>query len=458
MDYVIKLENVSKKFQLYSAPIDRLKESLHPFRKRLHHEHWVLNNINISVQCGETVGIMGRNGAGKSTLLQLITAVLEASEGEVSVKGRISALLELGAGFNPEMTGRENVLAQAILMGMSRREMNLKLPEIEEFADIGEYIDQPVKSYSSGMFVRLAFAMYISVEPDILIIDEALAVGDAAFQEKCFTKLKELKEEGKTFLLVSHSAALIADLCDRVIVIEDSKISFDGDPRPGLVHYGQILFGKSTTKDSGIGLLTTTDEDNIKEINIGDVSLNIESIVYESFFSIDTDSVELNGQWYNKDEIRYGSRDIAYICDYLIMCNEHYADSTIAIDDNLDIYIKIASLSEVKNPRVAISLHTPTGTLIYGTNSSRLGIKIDKFDGGEIYIFRFSLNNKLHPGSYLMSFFLHDDNPANPASLDVRQSIAILEVTNVSQFNGLVDLKAKVFQIDKNSLMKDRSQ
>lgn len=164
MDQVIELRSLSKAFHLYTKPIDRLKESLHPFRKQFHHEHWALKGISFSVRRGETVGIMGRNGAGKSTFAAAsITSVLEPSEGEVRVQGRVSALLELGAGFDPEMTGRENVLAQAILMGMTRREMTLKLPEIEAFADIGEYIDQPVKSYSSGMFVRLAFAMFISM-------------------------------------------------------------------------------------------------------------------------------------------------------------------------------------------------------------------------------------------------------------------------------------------------------
>ncbi len=457
MDCVIKFQNVSKKFHLYTKPIDRLKESLHPLRKRFHHEHWVLKEINFSVQRGETVGIMGRNGAGKSTLLQLLTSVLEASEGKVAVKGRISALLELGAGFNPEMTGRENVLAQAILMGMSRREMNLKLPDIEEFADIGEYIDQPVKSYSSGMFVRLAFAMFISVEPDILIIDEALAVGDAAFQEKCFKKLKEFKKAGKTFLLVSHSASMISGLCERVIVLEHGKVSFDGEPRPGLQHYGQLLFGTSAAKSDGIKNLSSSNDESVKVIKIGDVSLTLNKEVFESFFSFDTENMNLNRQWYNKDETRSGDRKNAYICDYLIMCNHHYAEASIYKDDIVDVYIKIAVLNVVENPRISINFHTPNGSLIYGANSTLLGLRVDKFESDEIKYFRFTMNNMLHPGSYLMSLGLVDNYPVNPMKLDIRESIAILEVSGAPGFNGLVDLKPELYQIDPHSVTNEKS-
>lgn len=451
MDHVIELRNVSKKFRLYTKPIDRLKESLHPFRKQFHHEHWALKEISFSVQRGETVGIMGRNGAGKSTLLQLITSVLEPSEGEIFVRGRVSALLELGAGFNPEMTGRENVLAQAILMGITRREMTLKMPEIEAFADIGEYIDQPVKSYSSGMFVRLAFAMFISVEPDILIIDEALAVGDAAFQERCFKKLRELKEAGKTFLLVSHSASLISALCDRVIVIEASSIYFDGEPRQGLMLYGQLLFGSSATKGNGIELLSGKREAGVKTIKLGEISTNLSGGLMEKFFGR-TASADPIGQWHNKDELRSGNRQIACICDYFITGEEHTETQAISTGHALYIYVKIAAFNSVENPRVSISLQTPTGFLIYGTNSSLLGLKLDGLVNGEVRFIRFTLNNQLHPGSYMLSLGLVDDCPVNPIKLDVRQSLAVLDVSGIPDFNGLANLQAKVFQLDTSSL------
>src|SRR5437016_1893645 len=197
-EVAISVRDVTKKYRLFRSPQEILKEALHPFRKRYHREFWALNGVSFDVAPGQTVGILGRNGSGKSTLLQIIAGIIQATSGEVIVNGRISALLELGAGFNPEFTGRENAHFQAQLMDLSREEIDRRLPEIEAFADIGEFFDQPVKTYSSGMFVRVAFASAINVDPDILIVDEALAVGDAKFQNKCFLKFKEFQGAGKT--------------------------------------------------------------------------------------------------------------------------------------------------------------------------------------------------------------------------------------------------------------------
>ena len=190
----IRIENLSKKYRLFASPRARLKEALHPFGKKYHREFWALKDVSFEVPKGQTLGILGRNGSGKSTLLQIIASVLQPTEGRVEVNGRVSAMLELGAGFNPEFTGRANVMFIGTLMGFSEADMRERLPAIEAFADIGEFIDQPVKTYSTGMFARLAFAAAINVDPDILVVDEILAVGDARFQQKCFRKFQEFQE------------------------------------------------------------------------------------------------------------------------------------------------------------------------------------------------------------------------------------------------------------------------
>ena len=203
-EIAIKVDDVSKMYKMYDKPMDRLKESLGLTRRKCYKEHYALNHISFQVYKGETVGIIGTNGAGKSTILKIITGVLGSTAGQVQVNGRISALLELGAGFNSEYTGIENVYLNGTMIGFSKEEIDAKLSDILDFADIGDFVYQPVKTYSSGMFVRLAFAVAINIEPEILIVDEALSVGDVFFQAKCYRKFEEFKEHGKTILFVSH--------------------------------------------------------------------------------------------------------------------------------------------------------------------------------------------------------------------------------------------------------------
>ncbi len=224
----IKVENLSKVYKLYSHPLDRLKETFHPWRKVYHTDFYALDDINFEIKKGETVGIIGKNGAGKSTLLKIITGVLTQSSGQAQINGRIASLLELGAGFNPEYTGIENIYFQGTLMGLSHEEMVQKIDSILAFADIGDFIHQPVRMYSSGMFARLAFSVAINVDPDILIVDEALSVGDFAFQYKCFMKFKQLKESGKTILFVTHGMQEIIKYCDRAIYLRNGILRMDG--------------------------------------------------------------------------------------------------------------------------------------------------------------------------------------------------------------------------------------
>ena len=254
-DIAIKVENLSKVYKLYNAPIDRMKEALHPRKKIYHKEFYALNDVSFEIKRGECVGILGKNGAGKSTILKIITGVLSPTSGKVEVNGKISALLELGAGFNPEYTGMENIYFQGNLMGFEREEMDAKVQAILDFADIGAFIDQPVKNYSSGMFARLAFAVAISVEPDILIVDEALSVGDMFFQAKSMTHMKKLIEsDNTTVLFVSHDIASIRSMCSKAVLLENGSVKMFGSADEVTNEYFASKYSteKSSSTDSNI--------------------------------------------------------------------------------------------------------------------------------------------------------------------------------------------------------------
>jgi ABC-type polysaccharide/polyol phosphate transport system ATPase subunit len=262
---VIRIENLTKTYQLYESHADRVKEAFHPLRKKFHRPFHALKNISLEIFQGEFVGIIGRNGSGKSTLLQVITGILEPTAGNITVNGKISALLELGAGFNPEFTGRENVYLNASILGISRGEIDRRFPEIEDFADIGDFIDQPVKTYSSGMFVRLAIAIAINVKPEILIVDEALAVGDMFFQQKCIRYFEE-KMAHCTKVLVTHDMHAVMNLCKKVFVLDCGELVYSGEPLDAVEYYTKAvhneMFGgraPSAASNSGLAQPETAD-------------------------------------------------------------------------------------------------------------------------------------------------------------------------------------------------------
>lgn len=249
-EVAIQVSNLSKCFQIYEKPSDRLLQMLARGFKKYYREFWALKNVSFEVRKGETVGIVGRNGSGKSTLLQMICGTLNPSGGDIKVNGRIAALLELGSGFNPEFTGRENVYMNAAVLGLTKKEIDARYAEIEAFADIGQFIDQPVKTYSSGMTVRLAFAVAINVEPEVLIIDEALSVGDELFQRKCFSRIEAIKKNGTTILFVSHSGAAVVGLCDRAILIDNGDVLASGPPKKIIGKYQRLLYAPSDKRTS----------------------------------------------------------------------------------------------------------------------------------------------------------------------------------------------------------------
>jgi lipopolysaccharide transport system ATP-binding protein len=256
-DFSIRVEMLSKRYEIYAQPADRLKQMILPRMQRATRRHsrayfnefWALRDVSFDVHRGETVGIVGRNGSGKSTLLQLVCGTLTPTMGSITVKGRIAALLELGAGFNPEFTGKENVRLSGLLYGLSEDELRERWQAILDFAEIGDFIDQPVKTYSSGMFVRLAFAVAINVSPDILVVDEALSVGDEAFQRKCFARIDALREGGTTVLFVSHAAGTVIELCDRAVLLDGGELIARGTPKFVVSRYHKLLYSQADKLD-----------------------------------------------------------------------------------------------------------------------------------------------------------------------------------------------------------------
>ena len=249
-EIAIAVENVCKVYKLYDKPMDRLVEALGFTKEKKYREHFALSNVNFHVKKGECIGIIGTNGSGKSTILKIITGVLNPSSGNVTVNGRISALLELGAGFNMEYTGMENIYLNGTMNGFSNEEIEKRIPDILEFADIGDYVNQPVKTYSSGMFVRLAFSVAINIEPEILIVDEALSVGDVFFQAKCYHKFEEFKEQGKTIIFVSHDLSSISKYCDRVILLNQGVKLGEGSAKEMIDDYKRVLVGQYELPES----------------------------------------------------------------------------------------------------------------------------------------------------------------------------------------------------------------
>ncbi len=241
----IEIRHVGKCYEIYDKPQYRLWQSVFRGRRQFYREFWALTNVNFDIQHGETFGIVGRNGSGKSTLLQIVAGTLQPTTGKVSVHGRVAALLELGSGFNPEFTGRENVFLNAAMLGLSRAEIEARYDDIVEFSEIGDFVDQPVKTYSSGMYVRLAFSVAINVDPDILIVDEALSVGDEAFQRKCFARIRAIREKGATILFVSHSGSTVIELCNRAVLLDHGEQLLLGPPKPVVSRYQQLMYAPS---------------------------------------------------------------------------------------------------------------------------------------------------------------------------------------------------------------------
>lgn len=381
MENVIEVNHVSKIYNLYAKPSDRLKETFFPKHPR-HKEFSALQDVSFDVKKGEILGIIGKNGSGKSTILKIITNVLTPTEGEVKVKGKIAALLELGAGFNMEYTGIQNIYLNGQMIGFSEEEMNEKLDDIIEFADIGDHIYQPVKTYSSGMFARLAFSVAISVDPDILIVDEALSVGDIFFQNKCYRRFEEFRNRGKTILFVTHDMGSVVRYCNRCVLLNAGKKLAEGTPREMVDLYKKVMVGQWDDRDA------KTDEVELKVQE----KLNLEN----------SDTLWKDQILVNPSIEVYGDGR-ATIIDFGIFSEDGSLGNNVYKGDYYTVKMKVKVNEDNLSPIFAFKLRDTKGLELTGTNTMLENIDTSMIKKGDIVTISFYQKQYLQPGQYLVS-------------------------------------------------------
>ena len=398
-DIAIEVKNLTKIYKLYDKPMDRLKDSLGLAKKGKFKEHKALNNVSLSVKKGETVGIIGTNGSGKSTILKIITGVLSPTEGEVNVDGHISALLELGAGFNMEYNGIDNIYLNGMMIGFSEEEIEKRMDAILEFADIGDYVYQPVKTYSSGMFVRLAFAVAINIDPEILIVDEALSVGDVFFQAKCYHKFEEFKKKGKTILFVSHDLSSISKYCDRAVLLNQGVLLGEGTPKKMIDIYKQVLVGQYPLPSSDVENLL--DDESIRE-----AAASADKRADAKIKGDDKKSDEAP----QKDEsvsdveaLEYGD-GAAVITEYYITDNKGVRTNSIIKGTDFTVHMRVKFNRNVSAPIFAMTFKNVMGIEITGTNSMVEKAFLEPVKAGDVKDITFTQNMSLQGGDYLLSF------------------------------------------------------
>ena len=394
-DIAISVNDVSKMYKLYDNPMDRLKESLGLSRKKKYKEHYALNHVSFQVHKGETVGIIGTNGSGKSTILKIITGVLSPTGGEVSVNGRLSALLELGAGFNGEYSGLENVYLNGSIIGFSREEIDAKLQSILDFADIGEFIHQPVKTYSSGMFVRLAFAVAINIDPEILIVDEALSVGDVFFQAKCYRKFEEFKEMGKTILFVSHDLSSIGKYCDRVVLLNKGEKLAEGGAKEMVNLYRRVLVNQYDDADLEEGA-ENAEAGQDGQLTDGTAGENVSKKEHAGGGRAMKDSLNLNPK-----VLEYGSK-LGEIVDFAIRDDTGMITNVIEKGKEFSVQMKVRFQADVNDPIFAFTLKDLKGTEITGTNTMYEHTPVKPQKAGDVREITFKQIMPLEAGEYML--------------------------------------------------------
>ena len=390
---VIQVKDLTKMYKLYDKPSDRLKEALGLTRKKLYKEHYALHDVNFDIYEGECVGIIGTNGSGKSTILKIITGVLTPTAGEVKVDGRISALLELGAGFNMEYSGLENVYLNGTMIGFSKEEIDARLNDILEFADIGDFIHQPVKTYSSGMFVRLAFAVAINIEPEILIVDEALSVGDVFFQAKCYHKFEEFKKMGKTIVFVSHDLSSISKYCDRVYLLNQGNILGEGSPKAMIDTYKRVLVGQYDGPES-VG------EETASLLDDEDLQRAAAQKADEKGTDASQASMEAKGQ--NPNALEYGTKQ-AQIEEFYITDDRGVPTNAILKGSMFTIHMRVRFMDHIPAPIFAFSVKNVIGVEITGTNTMIEKAFLDSVEPEEVKNVTFTQKMNLQGGEYLLS-------------------------------------------------------
>ncbi|RHV48999.1 ABC transporter ATP-binding protein [Lachnospiraceae bacterium OM04-12BH] len=376
----IQVKGLEKAYKLYDKPSDRLKEALGFGRKKRYKEHYALKGVDMTIYQGETVGIIGTNGSGKSTILKIITGVLNPTGGSVHVNGRISALLELGAGFNMEYNGIENIYLNGTMIGFSKKEIDAKMDDILNFADIGDYVHQPVKTYSSGMFVRLAFAVAINIEPEILIVDEALSVGDVFFQAKCYHKFEEFKEMGKTIVFVSHDLSSISKYCDRVVLLNQGVKLGEGSPKEMIDAYKQVLVGQYVPAADDHSLLSDKEITAAAAAAAGTVKGEV-----------------------NPELLEYGTKD-AMITGYKITDDMGRETSALLKGKECTITMQVHFEHDIEAPIFAFTIKNIKGVEITGTNTMVEKAFLSPVRAGSNMEITFTQKIDLQGGEYLLSF------------------------------------------------------
>lgn len=416
-DIAISVKNLTKTYRIFNHPGDRIKQALTFGRVKFHKEFTALKDVSFEIRRGETVGIIGRNGSGKSTLLQLICGILKPTSGSVIVNGRISALLELGSGFNPEFTGRENIYFQGVIMGFTPEEMDARVEDIIAFADIGEFIDQPVRTYSSGMFVRLAFAVAVHVDPEVLVIDEALAVGDSSFQTKCLKRINLIRNDGASILFVTHSLEQIAHFCDRALLLDRSAFIALGETAQVLDEYiyrtNNSLFQNNHVQCDEY----QADLEDIFEINCN----------------------------YNTDETRWGDK-AAVIISFCLIQSEKVNPQTFVAGMPCEVRIRISFKHAVERPIYGFTLKSKGGGHLCSTNSRELLVK-DKFlpqpAGSELEVV-FCFSPFLDQGEYLISVGVASETESGIQPHDRRYDSIKFRIQPPYLANGDVDFQPSI--------------
>ena len=407
MTVALRVENVSKQYRTYARPSDRLKESITRGRLRRHQEFWALRDVSFELDKGSTVGVVGPNGCGKSTLLQIIAGTLEPTHGNVWHEGRVAALLELGAGFDPEFSGVENVYMNASLLGLSRRETDRLFPSIERFAEIGQFLYQPVKTYSSGMFVRLAFAIAASVEPEILLVDEALAVGDAVFQHRCLRRMQELQERGTTVLFVSHDLAAVRALCARAILLNAGRIIEDGKPAEVLNRYQKIIMAREQAYEESTtasGETTAVDE-------------SLPPLCYT---------------------YRHGNGSAEIIAAELTDAARHGVE-IVETGESLLMRLVVRSNRNIDQPVIGFLIRNRHGISAYGTNTKEQQIELGAVRRDEVLEVVFSFNCWLGSDDYSISCAVHSHDGE---AYDWLDGVRFFRVTSQHLIEGIANLNA----------------
>ena len=436
----INVCDVTKIYRLYDKPIDRLKESISLIHKKYHKEFFALDKISFSVEKGSTVGIIGTNGSGKSTILKIITGVLNPTTGSVEVDGNISALLELGAGFNMDYTGIENIYMNGTMMGFSREQMEAKLPEILEFADIGDFVYQPVKTYSSGMFVRLAFALAINVEPEILIVDEALSVGDVFFQAKCYRRMEEIRKTGTTILMVTHDMGSVIKYCDKVILLNKGEFLAEGPAGEMVDLYKKILAGRMDDLEADLAKRLDSNFSDMMELNN-----DINKTHAKEYHGLMKEKISINP---NKTEYGDGR---AEIYDLGLLDSKGELTNLLLKGEEFTIREKIRFNANIESPIFTFTIKDKKGTELSGTNTMFEGVEVKPVKPGDEAVVEFKQKMTLQGGEYLLSMSCTGFENGTHVVYHRLYDVTFITVISNKNTVGVYDMESKVNLTQKSN-------